>query len=169
VKRFFSLLLLFLFCACAPNLNGEHWKVNPAPLPETPVTFSMVLNNDSVTPAPALLDAYREAVKPFVAPDSCRMDFSFRGELHEKFGIFPAFPRTTQVQAVLEAALFCEDKVIQEMEFTNTETLYLFWFGVFRSARVQEFTDEVHKRFMEQLRQTLSIQKPVEAGLVSDY
>ncbi len=163
------MLLLFLFCACAPSLNGEHWKVNPVSPPETAVTFSMILNHESVTPAPSLLAAYQETVKPFVAPDFCRMDLSFQGTLHEKFGIFPALPRTTEIQAALEATLFCEDKVIQKIQFTDSETLYLFWFGLFRKARAQQFADEIHKRFMEQLRQTLSIQKPVEAGFISDY
>jgi hypothetical protein len=182
--RFFFLISIFsLLCGCAPSLTGAAWEKNPtAAIPaKMPFeSFVLILDGDTLEAPSGLQAAYAKELEEALPPqETCRLKIKLQGKVEDRFtswwylGAFlpfwPAMPRETDMHMSMEAELFCNDDLVQQINLIEEERTRLFWYGPYRNGEIQASADMMHTKLMQRLRLTLLQNIPVDTGVVPDF
>lgn len=185
VRFFFSIAILSLLCGCAPNLVGARWENNASPTPpkDTPFdSFVFLIDGDTINASEGLRMAYAKMLEGALpANENCQLNIKVKGTVEESFAswwylgvivflpLWPAMPRETDMELFMDAGLFCDGQLVQQITLTEEEHPRLFWYGPYRNSEIQASADMMHIKLMKRLRSAIQQDVPVDTGMSSDF
>jgi len=185
VRFFFFIAILSLLCGCAPNLVGARWEDNSSPTPPKDSTFDsfvFFIDGDTIDASDGLRMAYAKMLEGALPTnEKCRLQVKVKGTVEENYAswwylgvivflpLWPAMPRETDMELLMEAWLFCEGDLFQQITLTEEEHPRLFWYGPYRNSEIQASADMIHFKLMKRLRSAIEQNVPVDTDISSDF
>ena len=83
--------------------------------------------------------------------------------------LWPALPVNEDWTFTFSTKIYCEEALVQSIEFIESEHVEAFWYGILRSDLVNKAATEMHRKLIERLAFEFQEQRQTDLNSASDY
>lgn len=83
--------------------------------------------------------------------------------------LWPALPVSEDWTFTFSTQIFCDETLVQSLEFIESEHVEAFWYGALRSDLVNAAAAEMHRKLIERLAFEFHEQRQTDLNSASDY
>jgi hypothetical protein len=182
MKRFIFISIALVCIGCAPDFSGAdiHYKEKHSSSLYIR-SFSLKVNNQSLSASPKMISAYSTSLSKANLHPECKVDVSIQETIHtEKKSLWylgtalmipfwPAQPMKGFIRLQSSFEIFCNQNLIQRLDFFEEEDFDFFWYGAFRSYEIENRLEWLHEKMIKRFEFALQYDTPVDAGCASDF